>query len=357
MHMGGAFHPTKCAFRCWIPRRVPHTLKASMRLIPALFGMLYASIAGYGCSSDDGGPNVAHETPNPPPPESCRTNTDCIVGTTCQVAIALDRAAAPVRNAAAALPACPNACFDPAQCPMGMTCVLAPAVPFACEQCVVGCKHQDCEAGSVCEVDGCQPVTSCDSPEFAGCPANWTCDPESVGQPAVAPYASTTTPIDSDAGWRARAAGCRPLLCSEPDAQACPQYSQCDQNTGSCVAIDCSELGSCPNGGVCREPRTDEGHDAYGCVPANCDEGFSCRPDEVCDVEGTHPSTRGCRAQLCTEGYECLPSHSCRPGMIGVDNHGCLPPPNANGTCQFDTHCSGQYCVLGQCRDQLGVCR
>jgi hypothetical protein len=34
-----------------------------------------------------------------------------------------------------------------------------------------------------------------------------------------------------------------------------------------------------------------------------------------------------------------------------------LPPPNANGTCQFDTHCSDQYCVLGRCRDNLGMCR
>lgn len=326
------------------------------RSMPLRFIVLAMSIAG--CSSDDDGPNVAHETPNPPPSERCRSNTDCLVGTTCQVT-QLDQPDMHVQSAAGlALPACPNPCFDPAQCPQGMTCALAQAFPYNCEQCVAGCKHQDCEAGSVCEEEGCQPVAPCTSPDFAGCPEGWTCDIDSLGQPTPGPYVAST-PFNSDAGFRARAAGCRALLCTEAEAPACPQYTRCDDTIDSCIPIPCDELGMCPNnnGMVCREPRTNENTDAFGCVPATCEEGFTCQPGEVCDVGSTHPSTRGCRAQLCTEGYSCPSSYTCSPGTVGVDVHGCMPPLTVATTCQSDAQCSGQVCVLGQCRAQFGQCR
>ncbi|HEX2878612.1 MAG TPA: hypothetical protein VHO25_03640 [Polyangiaceae bacterium] len=318
-----------------------------MRLVTALCFVLLS----HGCSADDEGPRVAHETPNPPPSERCRSNTDCLVGTTCQVAAVV--AQPEVGLAAAALPACPNACFDPAQCPQGMTCALAQAFQYNCEQCVAGCKHQDCEAGSVCEVNTCQPVTPCTSADFLGCPQYWTCDPEAATQP---PSSGVS---DYDAQWRAHAAGCRPLLCSEPDARPCPQYTRCDDTIDSCVPIPCDELGMCPNnnGMVCREPRTNENTDAFGCVPATCEEGFTCQPGEVCDVSSTHPSSRGCRFQLCTEGYSCPSTFTCSPGTVGVDVHGCMPPLTVASTCQSDAQCSGQVCVLNQCRAQFGTCR
>jgi hypothetical protein len=373
MHLTGAFHPTKCAPRYWIPRRNPLTLtemhlgwrwvcvgarhaldpstalRARAGSVALRFMVLVMILVG--CSADDNGPNVAHETPNPPPSERCRANTDCLVGTTCQPTTAFDQSEISLQNVAgaAALP-CPTDCFDPVQCPQGMTCGTGNVGAFTCQQCVAGCKNHDCAAGSVCEANACQPVTSCDAPDFTGCPQYWTCDPEGALQP---PSALRSQP-DYETQWRAYAAGCRPLLCNEPDAQPCPQYSRCDDTAGSCIAIPCGELGSCPNGGVCREPGTDEGHDVYGCVPANCEEGFACQPGEVCDIENTHPSTRGCRAQLCTEGYDCLPTQTCRPGTISANNHGCVTPTQF---CQSDAECSGQICVTNQCRTQFGVCR
>jgi hypothetical protein len=116
----------------------------------------------------------------------------------------------------------------------------------------------------------------------------------------------------------------------------------------------------CPFGDrVCRAPLAGETADGYGCVQANCEEGFTCAIAEVCDVHGTKPTLRGCRPQFCDEGFTCQDNQRCEPHTAGVDDHGCLTVGFPVGAaCQTDAACAmGLFCVNQICSTELGTCR
>jgi hypothetical protein len=302
-----------------------------------------AMLALGGCDTEEQDSDLAIASNLP-----CRGDEGCPIGTRCQVpnttSSQLHLQSTEAIAAPPLVPGCEQPCFDQSLCPVGFACLnTQPESQPPCTACIPGCKHQDCEPGSACEGDTCQPVTPCTSPDFAGCPEFWICDRSSLDA-AVPPYAYSNLDDDEyDRTLRAVAAGCRQLTCDEPGAEPCPPYSRCDNTVQRCVSIPCTELMLCPySDNICRAKRADESSDLFGCVPRTCEEGFACAPGEVCDVANTHPSTRGCRAQSCNEGYTCLTSQICEPGVVGADAHGCRLTRSA---------------MSGAAADPLGVCR
>jgi hypothetical protein len=380
----------------------------------SLFCLLFGGIVGCGAAAVDEAPR-------------CHNSNDCETGLQCQLAPVPESTSTllPEPNgtrlqgaSTAVAPSCGNYCMSPADCETGRTCEPVQAVgpylyPCVQNECVLGCKHGDCPAGQLCEENACQPATPCTAPDFAGCPQEWTCDPgvETMEPPS---WPGATSLPGYDSYWRAHAAGCRPLRCYERGASPCAEYLRCDTDTGACVGIPCTELGLCPQvDTTCRAPSTNEHADGFGCVLNNCNEGFRCRADELCDTEGAPLNSRGCRLQRCdegfscafdqvcdvghaqaneygcrpqscTEGYDCATGRHCAPEGNDPDGHGCVwlrcdeggqcaPGERCNptavfaddrgclsgyGECDLDADCSNQeFCVLSMCQDQLGECR
>jgi hypothetical protein len=373
----------------------------------ALLGAVVSLAVFVACSADDEAPLFPSVTTQP---TGCHNDNECQAGTchpapdaSSTASLHLSGLAIPPEDSNPGVLPC-QPCFD-TQCPFGQAC------RGTCATCITGCKHEDCDLGSACDRNVCTAMPSCTTAEYPGCAANWVCDPEAAEPPTLDRYIQRPAEPESPAvGFdpsyaatyeriaRDIAAGCRPLLCDEATGPACPEFWTCDtanldlatatgpdrelrvagcrrlgcnevggeacppnfrcnELAGFCAAIPCAELPACPDPErICRTPAAFEIGDAHGCVLRTCEEGFVCNADyEVCEVANAQTNRRGCRTITCLEGATCPMGTRCAPDHAGASLAGCLPLPPP---CVQDDQCpETQFCVLSQCRPQLGTCQ
>lgn len=365
---------------------------------PARFIVLLTSIA-VGCG--DGAPIGAT------PPGRCHDDQECQTGATCQLTSTpqLSSLTPNVESIALPIPAGDSGvclpCID-SDCPMGEAC----GGVGRCPVCVAGCKHADCNSGSVCEQGVCTAVPSCDAVGFPGCAEDWICDPDAVNAPVPETYAPTRSDTTNsstlsllmevyESTVRDIAAGCRPVRCDEPMGPSCPQYSVCDptnadpttgpadaraagaigcrmlgcqeegaadcpvyyrcnETTTTCDPVPCTELGVCPDTNrVCRAATELEAPDLHGCVWRTCQDGPACAAGSVCEPNAPLTDLRGCRPARCDEGAACPATWQCQPELGG--STGCVPPPPE---CIQGSECAApQVCIQRHCQTELGTCR
>jgi hypothetical protein len=314
-------------------------------------------------------------------PRTCRNHDECGASMRCEIAASHVNASAPIHLSAGPV-GCPS-CNNALACEFGQTCNPAAefSVPPPCPQpCIPGCKHVDCPEDTMCIEGACAtPALLCNSPDATfSCPEGMHCAPEEDA-PDLFEWFGLGAIDDNVVAIFAM--GCVPTQCDDDAGSSCGEGFRCDPadpsaNAAGCVAIPCAELEECPNpDSLCRPAMIGESVDAHGCVLKNCTEGYVCEAiNTVCDPQHLAIYFRGCRpvplnsagtAELpndpaesdCSTGTPCSPPFICRPAAASPYSNGCIPPPIGT-PCESDDDCSGRdYCVVGSCQAQPGVCQ
>ena len=290
-------------------------------------------------------------------------------------------------------------CQDGSACTDGDTC--------AGGACVAG-PARNCDDGSLCTLDLCDPATGCGHPFLEGpCDDGSKCTLED----ACVAGACVGTTASCDDGNPCTQDGCdRATGCTHValDGGACDDGSACATDTacvaGQCkgTALDCDDhesctvdtcepatgcrhepapTGGCDDGNDCTiDDRCDEG--ACAGTPRDCDDGLPCTDDSCVTGQGcVHVYGTGACDDLnpCTLADTCA-GGTCRGNAMTCDS----PPPNecdgdrmisraavgvcAAGTCEYATQivdcpqgcqagkCLGDPCAGIDCTGSPGAC-
>jgi len=303
-------------------------------------------------------------------PRSCAADADCAAGQRC---------AAPADRPVIGMAPCARAvlCSEAdAACPADQLCAPSwqslPGYPFCGERlCAAPCTDESCPADAECASNGLCELTRCDAPGAAACPEFWRCDPAAAATASHEPVSGTTTGDDTLELERHSQRGCVRSTCAEQGGFECVSAWSCKPdattNPAGCIPDACGNTGHCSNDEtlVCQPQakHPDRGPlDLNGCVPATCDDGYSCSLvteagvdvgvcrygapnadyygcvvlpcttddecfyDYVCDHASPQADERGCRQQSCTEGYRCPDGFVCDPKAVQHDGADCTTP-------------------------------
>jgi hypothetical protein len=242
-----------------------------------------------------------------------------------------------------------DACTTVDQCSLGV--------------CVGGGAPLDCDDGSVCTADGCDPVLGCQNvpvPNGTPCADADLCNGNETCQTGIC---SAGTPLNCDDGNTCTADSCDALLgCQNPpvaDGTACADADLCNGDE-TCQSGTCTPGAplSCDDGESCTADSCDA---LLGCQNAPVADGTACNDGDACTTIDE------CTAGVCVGGgspFDCddldpCTADSCDP-VLGCQNV-VLP----DGTpCVDGNLCNGdETCQLGVCTagtppdcDDLEVC-
>ncbi len=249
--------------------------------------------------------------------EHCRCGSDCAgPGSTC------------LTEEVTGMPGglCAASCFNGTSCPTGYQC--------SDTVCYRSCQtNADCGAQSYCLIGRCTPM----------CLSNADCQSGNCN-----PYLGNCLPP----GQTAPGGGL--------DAR-CTQNSDCKSNYclyGHCATACSTEVGTCPEGGVCWQVEGEMGI----CYPS-CDLATGCAyTDRRCEVRsvGQTPSclpttNAGCFGPTPspTAGHKCGCDADCDPGSTCLtESVSGLPQGICAVNCQTDADCPGN----DQCAQVVGFC-
>ena len=235
-------------------------------------------------------------------------------------------------------------------CSDGVACTIDTCDP------IEGCKHAPdagaCFDGNECTVDVCDAVAGC-----AALPRIGSCDdgnPCTVNESCQGGSCKGGNATDCQDGSNCTANPCDPQLgclslpvaagsaCKPTDP--CAQVGLCD--AGKClatVAVDCNDGNSCtadscePGSGAC----------VHGAVAGACDDGSACTVDDACDdlqCVGVPLPTCCSSSDDCDDGNDCT-QDVCVAGSCSYSNQGAAGLP-----CEDDNACTkASVCASGFC--------
>jgi hypothetical protein len=280
------------------------------------------------------------------PPDTCTTNFDCPVGNVCgddgmcSSGCTTDQDCDDVMtycNTDNSL--CEPGCRTDASCAADQSCSDA-------RQCE--CDPSKCAEGSICDesVNACieKAIESCDE---VTCGDGFVCNPDNNFMCEPAPDECSTV---------------------QGDPNACPPGTRCNQATGDCEVMTCTNGKSQADCDGTNNPVFSEAFcECVQCVDdTNCAAGSSCNSNGQC-IEGcvacsTDPNNPAgaCMdnaAPFCFSGccVECTNSTECAGADVCLNNGRCGPPPS----CAMDpTVCpAGTVCVSEVCQPtMMGAC-
>ncbi len=271
------------------------------------------------------------------PPSTCSTDFDCPMGNVCQP----DGSCAP--GCATDLDCddvssycdptekrCLTGCRTDASCEADQSC------DMGTRQCI--CDPSKCAEGSICDdtanacvektIESCDDVT-CDDGFFCNPANNFQCEPEPEecstvqGDPNACPPGEVCNQATGN---------CEVMTCTNGKSQAdCDGTSNPVFSMAFCECVQCIDDTNCPTGASCNS----NGQCVEGCQACDPNEPMSACPAE---------------ASLCFNGccVECTANIDCQGGDVCLRDGRCGPPPS----CTDDPAVcpTGTTCVGGQCQ-------
>ena len=284
------------------------------------------------------------------PPEVCQANTDCPMGQVC--------------NGGDCSPGCSTdtECADAASfcnrdtnlcepgCRTDLSCEADQACDAATKQCV--CQQSKCEEGELCDeaTNACTPrqITSCDE---VTCGDNQICNPDNNFECEERPPRCSTV---------------------QGDPSACPAGQVCNQTSGQCQAMTCSNVTQADCDGTDNPVLSVEFCACVQCVDdSTCPAGASCNGNGQCiqGCQACDPNAAGScgnDAPFCFSGccVECTTNTECASNQVCDPNSGrCTDPPDCSADpsiCPAGTTCMGSNCVANNggadCSNDPTIC-
>ena len=235
--------------------------------------------------------------------------------------------------------------------------------PQSCDGgCSTVCQLENCNDGSPCTVDTCDPLLGC---RHAPAPDGTSCSDSNVCngvEQCTGIFCQATAPLNCNDSNPCTLDPCNPVsgCSSHPPA---PASTACSDNNLCTLGDACNGTGACNPGPfplICNdnlECTTDTCAAATGCVftqrtGACTDDGSECTTDTCAAGVCTHPARTG----ACTDdGNECTTdtcaagacTHPPRTGSCTDDGNACTSDTCAGGACTHPARTNGTPCDDG----------